>query len=93
MPEMLGPCLNVPGRVPPIMRFTHSRRQNMGEVEETRKPDGNAADGREGDPVEGHPEDVSARDSLAGDIANKIDPDMGTPEEGADPVEPKSQAE
>lgn len=65
----------------------------MGDGDKTRKPGGSAADGREGDPVEGQPEDVAARDSLAGDIANKIDPDMGTPEEGADPVEPKSRAE
>ena len=65
----------------------------MGNGEKTRKPEGSAANGREGEPVEGQPEDVSARDSLAGDVANKIDPDMGTPEEGADPVEPKSRAE
>ena len=36
-------------------------------------------------------EDASARDSLVGDAANQIDPDMGTPEAGADPVEPKSE--
>lgn len=61
--------------------------------EKARKPGGSAADGREGGPVEGQPEDVSARDSLAGNVANRIDPDMGTPEEGADPVEPKSRGE
>ena len=55
----------------------------MGDEERTRKPGGSAADDREGDPVEGRLEDVSARDSLADDIANKIDPDMGTPEASA----------
>jgi hypothetical protein len=65
----------------------------MGAGERERKSGESAADGREGDPVEGQPEDVSARDSLAGNMANKIDPDMGTPEEGADPVEPKSRGE
>jgi hypothetical protein len=65
----------------------------MGDGDKAGKPGGSAANGREGDPGEGQPEDVSARDSLPGDMANKIDPDMGTPEEGADPVEPKSRAE
>ena len=45
---------------------------------------------REGERDEVPSEDASGRDSLAG-AANKIDPDMGSPEAGADPVEPQSQ--
>jgi hypothetical protein len=44
---------------------------------------------REGERDEVPSEDASARDSLAADAANKIDPDMGSPEAGADPVEPE----
>lgn len=46
---------------------------------------------REGERDVVPPGDASARDSLVGDAANQIDPEMGTPEAGADPVEPKSQ--
>ncbi|MDP9981211.1 hypothetical protein J2W14_000587 [Pseudarthrobacter oxydans] len=52
--------------------------------------DHNVRKPREGERDEVPPEDASARDSLAGDAANKIDPDMGTPEAAADPVEPQS---
>ena len=46
---------------------------------------------REGERDVVPPVDASARDSVVGDAANHIDPDMGTPEGGTDPVEPKSQ--
>jgi hypothetical protein len=43
----------------------------------------------EGEPGAVASEDVSARDSPTGELARKIDPEMGTPEAGADPVEPQ----
>lgn len=53
--------------------------------------DHNARKSRDSERDEVPSEDAPARDSLAADAANKIDPDMGTPEAGADPVEPEGQ--
>lgn len=36
-------------------------------------------------------EDAAARDSLAGDMARKIDPELGTPDAGEDAADPDSR--
>lgn len=35
--------------------------------------------------------DAAARDSLAGDMARKIDPELGTPDAGEDAADPDSR--
>ncbi|KUM33646.1 hypothetical protein AR539_17220 [Arthrobacter sp. EPSL27] len=63
----------------------------MGDGEKAGKPVPDEQFVHGGQHIKGQTDDVSARDSYLADIANSIDPDMGTPEGGSDPVEPQTR--
>lgn len=54
-----------------------------------KKPD-DALEGRDSDQGGQQPSDDPRTESPTGDLASKIDPDMGTPETHADPADPES---